>query len=118
MPESVVTQAIVLRTVNFGESDRIVTLYGRSTGKVSAVARGARRSKKRFGAALGIFGIGEAVLKSRPRASSDLMWLESFTTTGSGFHELTTDVAKVAHAGYLCELVNELTPVHEVEPAV
>ena len=44
--------AIVLRTHKLGEADRIVTLLGRSKGKVRAVAKGVRRTRSRFGARL------------------------------------------------------------------
>ncbi|HEV2373083.1 MAG TPA: DNA repair protein RecO [Streptosporangiaceae bacterium] len=44
--------AIVLRTQDLGEADRIVTLLTRRTGRVRAVAKGVRRTKSRFGARL------------------------------------------------------------------
>ena len=47
----ITTPAIVLRTVDYGEADRVVTLFTREHGKLSALARGARKSVKRFGAA-------------------------------------------------------------------
>src|ERR1700727_698248 len=43
---------IVLRTQKLGEADRIITILGRTTGRVRAVAKGARRTKSRFGARL------------------------------------------------------------------
>src|SRR5262245_50421315 len=46
------SEAFVLRTQPLGESDRIVVLLTRGAGKVRAVAKGARRSRKRFGANL------------------------------------------------------------------
>jgi DNA repair protein RecO (recombination protein O) len=46
------TEAMVLRSHPLGESDRIVTFLTRSAGKVRAVAKGARRSKRRFGSNL------------------------------------------------------------------
>ena len=47
MPE---LDAIVLRTVDFGEADRIVTLIAPERGKLKGIARAARRSRKRFAA--------------------------------------------------------------------
>ena len=41
------TRAVVLRVVDYRESDRIVTLFTEQHGKVSAMARAARRSQKR-----------------------------------------------------------------------
>jgi DNA repair protein RecO (recombination protein O) len=45
-------QAVVLRTIKLGESDRIVTLATESRGKVRAVAKGVRKTKSRFGGRL------------------------------------------------------------------
>jgi DNA repair protein RecO (recombination protein O) len=110
-----VTPAIVLRTVDYGEADRVVTLLSRDEGKLSAIARGARKSKRRFGAALSLFGVGEARLTER--AGQELATLESFSSA-RGFPGLYTDVAKVAHGSYACELVRELSPPKHPEPAL
>jgi DNA repair protein RecO (recombination protein O) len=110
-----VTPAIVLRTVDYGEADRVVTLLCQAGGKRSALARGARKSARRFGAGLALFGVGEATLSERP--GSELATLESFHGA-RGFPRLTQDVAKVAHGGYACELVRELSPPHKDEPEV
>jgi len=45
-------QGIVLKTTNFGENDRIVTLFTRKKGKMNAIAKGARKTGNRFGPAL------------------------------------------------------------------
>ena len=45
-------QGIVLKSTNFGENDRIVTLFTRKKGKISAIAKGARKTGNRFGPAL------------------------------------------------------------------
>jgi DNA repair protein RecO (recombination protein O) len=46
------TRALLLRRVDYGESDLVVALFTEQLGRVSALARGARRSSKRFGGAL------------------------------------------------------------------
>ncbi len=51
------TTAIVLRSLKWGDADRIVTLYSKDRGKIRGVARGARRPKSRFGAALEPFSL-------------------------------------------------------------
>src|ERR1044071_6622489 len=99
-----VTPAVVLRTVDYGEADRVVTLLCRDGGKRSALARGARKSARRFGAGLALFGVGEATLTER--VGSELATLDSFHAA-RGFARLTLDVAKVAHGGYACEVVRE-----------
>ncbi|MDW8360805.1 MAG: DNA repair protein RecO [Myxococcales bacterium] len=47
-----VTDALLLRAVDYGERDRVVTLLTADLGKVSAMARGARTSRRRFAGAL------------------------------------------------------------------
>jgi DNA repair protein RecO (recombination protein O) len=110
-----ITPAVVVRTIDYAESDRIVTLVTREHGKVSAIARGARKSQKRFGAGLALFGMGEASLHERPGA--ELLTLEAFDGA-RGFPQLLLDVAKVAHGGYACELVRELVPPRQPEPEI
>src|ERR1044072_4875467 len=49
MPGSFKTEAIVLRSIRYGEADRILHLYSRERGRIGAVAKGVRRPKSRFG---------------------------------------------------------------------
>jgi DNA repair protein RecO (recombination protein O) len=46
------TEAIVLRSIRYGEADRILHLYTRERGRVGAIAKGVRRPKSRFGGRL------------------------------------------------------------------
>jgi DNA repair protein RecO (recombination protein O) len=100
------TPAVVVRAVDYGEADRIVTLLTRVRGKVSAIARGARKSRRRFAGGLGLFAHGRATVKVRRGA--DLALLESWQPlvdhTG-----LAADVARMAHAGYVCEIARDLS---------
>jgi DNA repair protein RecO (recombination protein O) len=114
VPETLVTRAILLRAVASGESDRVVTLLGRDTGRVAAIARGARKSLRRFSGGLGLCATGEAVLRE---SRGDLMLLESFEVL-HGRHGLGTDLARTAHAGYVAELTGELSAPRQVETEV
>jgi DNA repair protein RecO (recombination protein O) len=49
------SEAIILRTFPLGEADRLVSFFGRTTGRLRGVARGARRPKSRFGSTLETF---------------------------------------------------------------
>src|SRR5918997_7110549 len=46
------TEAVVLRSIRFGEADRVLHVYTLDRGRVGAVAKGVRRTKSRFGARL------------------------------------------------------------------
>jgi DNA repair protein RecO (recombination protein O) len=109
---SLSTPAILLRTINYGEADRVVTMLGRSTGRLSALARGARKSQKRFGGGLGLCSVGEAAL--RERMGAELLTLERFDLQES-FGSFSTDVACMAHAAYVAELVSKLCAPRQTE---
>ncbi len=112
---SLSTPAIVLRAINYGESDRVVTLLGRTTGRLSALARGARKSQKRFGGGLGLCSIGDAAL--RERHGAELLTLESFDVR-QAYASLASDVARMAHAAYAAELVSKLCAPRQPEVEV
>ncbi len=46
------TEALVLRSIRYGEADRILHLYSRTRGRIGAIAKGARKPKSRFGGRL------------------------------------------------------------------
>src|ERR671939_1223971 len=52
MPGPVKTQAVVLRSIRYGEADRIVHLYTPHRGRIGAIAKGVRRARSRFGGRL------------------------------------------------------------------
>src|SRR2546426_3522340 len=54
--------AIVLRRLDYGDADRILTLLTREYGKLAAIAKGARRSKARVGSSLDLFGRSRMML--------------------------------------------------------
>jgi DNA repair protein RecO (recombination protein O) len=109
------TPALVARFVDYGEADRICTLLARSHGKVSALARGARRSRRRFGGALSLFVVGEATL--RPPRHGELYGLERFDAVEDLASRIAEDVIKLGHGSYLLELTRELWPTAQPEPA-
>ena len=63
MPERRIVNAIVLRSVNYRDFDRILTLFSREEGKSSAAARGAHRAKSPLAAASTQFTAGEFALE-------------------------------------------------------
>jgi DNA repair protein RecO (recombination protein O) len=110
-----VTEALLLGAIAYGEADRVVTLFTRAYGKVSAMARSARKSQKRFGGALGLFVLGEATL--RERRGAELMLLESFHVRRD-HTRIGLDAVRLGHASYGTELVRELTPPHRPDEAL
>jgi len=105
------TEAIVLRLTDYGEADRIVTLFTLEQGRLSGVARGAKRSRKRFGGALEAF----AHLKLQLQLGPGLPTLLS-ADIGSIFPGIRGELSKIGSAAYACELVERLTPEGEANP--
>ncbi|MBJ6752515.1 DNA repair protein RecO [Geomonas anaerohicana] len=104
-------EGIVLRLTDFGEADRIVTLFTLEQGKLQGVARGAKRSKKRFAGALEPF----AHLKLQLHLGTSLPTLSSADIVGI-FPGIRADLARIGCAAYACELVERLTPEDEPNP--
>jgi DNA repair protein RecO (recombination protein O) len=66
MPGTFKTEAIVLRSIRYGEADRILHLYSRERGRIGAVAKGVRRPKSRFGGRLEpLFRVGLVLHEGR-----------------------------------------------------
>jgi len=97
----VVTEAIVLHAFDYLESSRIVRLLTRDAGVRSVLARGARSSRKRFGAALDLFAQGSAELYTKP--GRDLDTLSTFDVTRSRAG-LGMRLERFAGAGAIAEL--------------
>ena len=103
-------QAVVLRTVPYGESDLVVHLLVRARGRISAFARGAKKSARRFGGTLEPFSVVEVVLSEG--RSADLFSLHEASLL-EGHAGLRDDLSRLAHAGYASELAHELTRAGE-----
>ena len=105
---------VVLRTTPLRESDLLVVLYTDTHGRLSAVARGARRSQRRFAGALSLLVLARFQLGRPPRG--DLWSLEGAEVVRE-WTRLSGDVVAVAHASYVVELVGALIPPEAPEPA-
>ena len=98
-------QAIVLSSIDYGDSDRIAALFTLEHGRVNGYARGARNSRKRFGPALETFARIDVQLLYKEGLSS-LRQADVITV----YPAIRSDLGSIAHALYACELVECLTP--------
>ncbi|HEY4886379.1 MAG TPA: DNA repair protein RecO, partial [Myxococcales bacterium] len=98
--------ALVLRAIAYGESDAVVHLLVRGRGRISAFARGARSSRKRFSGALEPFQRVEALLAER---EGQELWALREARVVEGHARLREDLHRLAHAGYAAELIHDLT---------
>lgn len=109
------SEAIVLRTKNLREADKLITLYTRNYGKVQAVAKGLRKVKSRYGASLEIFSHNQVMLYTK--TNKDIA-----TITGCKlirpFYSLRESYFKYSMASYLLELVDKLSDYREINEEI
>jgi DNA repair protein RecO (recombination protein O) len=101
---SLKTEAIVLRTIRYGEADRILHLYTPGRGRLSAIAKGVRRAKTRFGGRLEPFFRLELVLHE---GRSDLMTVTAAETLAA-YPRLREDAGAIDVASRACDAVGRL----------
>jgi DNA repair protein RecO (recombination protein O) len=100
------TDAMVIRSLSFGESDKIITFFTKDFGKIKGIAKGARRSKKRFQNALELFS--HLRLDFFEREGAGLVRAEGCDLLHS-FSGIREDLTKLFYGNYFLELVNEMT---------
>jgi DNA repair protein RecO (recombination protein O) len=104
------TNAIVIRSTNYGESDKIVTFFTRDFGKVKGIAKGARRSRKRFQNALGLFSHLRLIFFDKE--GMGLVRAEGCDILHS-FPKIREDLKKILYGNYYLELANEMAGERE-----
>lgn len=94
---------LVVRSVNYGERDRILTVYTEEKGLITVMANGSRSLKSRAVVAAELFCYSRYLLSFQKGRYTlkEVELLESF-------FDLRTDVTKVALAGYVCEVLSHV----------
>ncbi|MFT7631982.1 MAG: DNA repair protein RecO (recombination protein O) [Mariniblastus sp.] len=100
------TIGIVLRVIAFSETSCIVTLYTREFGKITTMAKGARRPKSPFEAALDVLAICRIVFIEK---SSGAMGLLTEAKLERRFRSASTNLKRLYAGYYIIELLNTLT---------
>jgi DNA repair protein RecO (recombination protein O) len=108
------TEGVVLRSMRYGEADRILHVYTRDRGRIGAIAKGVRRARSRFGGRLEPFGHVAFVLHE---GRSDLMTVTGADTIRT-HARLHTDAAAIDSASRACDAVGRLFETTEPHPAV
>lgn len=109
------TTAISLRSRKWGDADRIVTFYTKDAGKIRGIARGARRQKSRFGAALEPFTLCRLDLFEK---SGDSLFRISHVDLITSFQSLREDLNLMAAAARMVNVVTAVTPDGDPDPLI
>jgi DNA repair protein RecO (recombination protein O) len=109
---TVKTEAIVLRSIRYGEADRILHMYSQSRGRIGAIAKGARKPKSRFGGRLEPFFRLDLMLHE---GRSDLMTVTSAATV-DGYPRLRSSGPALTAGARACDAVLRLLDAAEPNP--
>lgn len=109
------TPAIILRTYDFSEADRVLVLFTLAQGKLRAVAKGVRRTTSRLAGSLGLLSLAELQLYGSEQRE---LFLITQAQVEKSFGRLKSDLAALARAARMAELISELTPERQPLPEV
>lgn len=112
---SIATTAIMLRRTDFGDFDLIVTFLTLTRGKLSAIAKSAKKSTKRFAGTLELFS--ELELVCRTGRNKGLPVLEEVSLK-QPFGNIRCDIQKTAYASYWAEIINRWIEENEKQEAL
>ena len=96
----------VLGALDYGDSDRIVTFYTDRFGKLKGIAKGARRSVKRFANAIELFSLS-TIIFSRTRETG-LAFIDNCDVMNH-YPGIRHDLEKLLSASYIVELIDQMT---------
>ncbi len=107
------SRAVTIGVTEYGDSDKIVTFYSERYGKISGIAKGAKRSKKRFVNKLEYFSLLNLCLHSSRK--STLLRLDSADLIKS-YQSLSESYRKYTAAMLVIELIGALTREYDSDP--
>jgi DNA repair protein RecO (recombination protein O) len=109
------TEAIILKTFPLGEADRLVSFFGRSSGRVRGVAAGARRLKNRYGSTLEI--LSHVQLWYVEKETRELVRIQQAEPLES-FHKSQSDYGLSTGLAVVSEVSELVLPEHEVSESM
>ncbi len=114
MSGPVKTEAVVLRSLRYGEADRILHLYTLRRGRIGAIAKGVRRARSRFGGRLEPFFRLQLDLHE---GKGELMTVTGAETVDA-YARLRADAGALDAAARACDAVGRLFETEEPHPNV
>lgn len=104
-------EGIVLKTQDYGETHKIVTIYSKEIGKFAAICRGANKPKSRFSSVTQLFIHGRFLVY----VSKGLSTIQQGDIIQS-YRNIREDIVKTAYAAYTAELFDKLTETKQRDP--
>jgi DNA repair protein RecO (recombination protein O) len=107
------TEGLILRRIDFGEADRLLTLYTREHGKIRAIAKGARKPQSRKTGHVELF-MRTRFLVAKGKSLDIITQAELVET----YPPLRNDLVRATYASYAVELLDRLTPEDDPHPEI
>ena len=107
------TLAIIIRLADFSESSRVVTMFTRDFGKVAAIAKGAKRLRSPFEAALDLLGVCEVVILRKSSGGLDIV---TEAKLRQRFTPIRRQLGHLYAGYYLAELVDATCEPYDAHP--
>ena len=109
------TEAVILKTMKYRDTSKIVTFYTKEYGKLKGIAKGARTAKNKFGSALEPMTLSKLVVYKKEHRDLHLI---SQCDAIDSFKHLTEDLDRMTTAMAVIELMNQVTHQEERNPAL
>ncbi len=107
-------EGIVIRSMDYGESNKIITLFTRDAGKVGVMVRGAKKMNSRHSAIAQLFTHGEFVFFKTGTQLGTLNHADIL----SSHHRLRADLLLTAYSAYMAEMVDRILTDNEPNPFI
>lgn len=111
MSELIKTEAIVLRKLDYGDSSRIIHLFTEEFGKLTAIVKGARSSKSKFGLTLDTINHVQVIFYKKD--TRDIQLIKEADLINH-FSVVKENLERIQFASAILELISNLTVEHEV----
>jgi len=92
---------VIIKTMEYQENDKICTMYSNILGKISFLARGAKKNRSKLSSSTNDFIYGEFVLTK----GRSLYYLDDASVI-EAFRQFSEDLIKITYASYFCELID------------
>lgn len=107
------TEGIVIRTLNYGETNKIITVLTPDFGKVGLMVRGAKKAKSKLSSASQLFYYGHFLFQ-KGKGLGVLHQADSINP----FRQIKSDIIQMAYAAYAVELTDKLTEANVASTAL
>ncbi len=105
------TRGIVIKEVGVGEADKIITIFSRNRGRISALAKGGKRPKSKLSAGSQLMSYGEYVLFSGKE-----MYTVNSCEVLEPFYEIRNDMIRLTYAAHFLDIIMEIIQENQPSP--